>query len=65
MESVAGLSWKIKCHRMEVARLTAEVQNLQGNADCYRLAKQIYEELIKLDAKLAWREELLKEKERA
>jgi len=50
------LAWKIRLHRVELKMLAAEVAKLQNEAECYRLAKQIYEEILKLD-------KLLKEKE--
>lgn len=49
-------AWKIKLHRAELRMLAEEVAHLQGEAECYRLAKRIYEELLKLDSLLAEKE---------
>ena len=50
------LAWKIRLHRMELKMLAAEVARLQNEAECYRLAKQIYEEILKLDKLLEAKE---------
>jgi len=50
------LAWKIRLHRVELKMLAAEVARLQNEAECYRLAKQIYEEILKLDKLLEAKE---------
>jgi len=41
--------WKLRLHLAENRMLAAEIAQLKNEAKCWRLAKAVYEELLKLD----------------
>jgi hypothetical protein len=41
--------WKLRLYLAENRMLAAEIGQLKGEAECWRLAKAVYEELLKLD----------------
>jgi hypothetical protein len=41
--------WKLRLHLAENRMLAAEIAKLKSEAECWRLAKAVYEELLKLD----------------
>ena len=44
--------WQIRFRRMELQRLSAKIQGLTSEAQCYRLARDCYHVLMKHDQAL-------------